>query len=912
MNLLPCDPNAPQYFSARLIALMLSSALRTLVALSCLVAAPTLAQNVTEFSAGMPAVGKPTNIITGPDGNLWFAQQGSIGRITPAGVIKMFAVGGDIQGITAGPDGNVWFTEFSSNRIGRITQGEVVTLFSIGGRGLWGITTGPDGNIWFTMGGGIGRITPAGVVTEFSAGISAGADPYRITSGPDGNLWFTEAYGNRIGRITPAGVIVEFSAGISANALLYAITSGRDGNLWFTGYSPDRIGRITPAGVITEFTAGMSANAGPRDITSGPDGNLWFTEAWTGKIGRITPAGVITEFSAGTALVQPNDAGGTTVIGHSGITAGPDENLWFTEAVNRIGRFTIDGFGQGAVMSLSATALTFASQLVGTTSTVQSVTLSNTDNTPLNIASVVASGDYALTHNCGTGLGVSAFCTLSITFTPTTIGTRIGTVTITGDAINSPRAIQLTGVGQGAVAFLSATALTFASQGVGSTSAAQSITLTNTGVAALNISSIVASGDFAQTDNCGTTVAAGASCAINVTFTPTAAGTRSGNLTITDDALGSPRTISLSGAGTPTPVVTLNPGAVLFAPRSIGTTSAAKTVALSNTGGATLNLSNIQASGDFAQSNNCGAGLGVGGSCSINVTFTPTVAGSRTGSVSIASDAPGSPHLVWLSDGALPYAVDVRSYIPAALSNAGYMGFLRVINTGKSATPVTVAVIDQNTGAVGTAGTLTSALPAGAAVTYAATDIERALGAPIDAESRPRIRVSALAGVQVQSFQSNPSGVVTLNAGAQSGTSVDVPSYLPWALHSSGYASYLRFVNIGSSASAVGVALIDGDVGAVRAAGMLNAALPPGAAITYSGQQIEAALGISPPASARPRIRVTSTAPVDVQSFQSNPGGVVTETATCKARPLRHPTRWIYAATFPRRWAAVATWVLSE
>jgi alpha-tubulin suppressor-like RCC1 family protein len=537
----------------------------------------------------------------------------------------------------------------------------------------------------------------------------------------------------------------------------------------------------------------------------------------------------------------------------------------------------LNGTGAGPSISLSSTSLSYAGVNLGTTSTAQTVTLSNTGNAVLNIASIAASGDYAVTHNCGTGLGISAFCTLSITFTPTATGTRTGTVTITDDAFDSPQRVSLTGNGQGAVVSLSATAVTFGSQGVGTTSTAQSITLTNTGGAVLNISSIVASGDFARTTTCGATLAAGANCTINVTFTPTAVGAQSGSLTITDDAAGSPNTISLSGAGAATPVVTLNPTTLTFATQSIGTTSAAKTIALSNTGGATLSISSIQANGDFTQTNSCGGGLAAGGSCSISVTFTPTVAGPRTGSVSITSNAPGSPHMVWLFNGAPPYAVDIRSYIPAALGSAGYMGFLRVINTGNTATPVTVAVIDENTGAVGNAGTLTTALPAGAAVTYAATDIEQALGAPIDAGSRPRIRVSAQAAVQVQSFQSNPSGVVTLNSGAQSGTSVDVPSYLPWALHTSGYVAYLRIINTGSSATAVSVALIDGDSGVAGTAGTLNGALPPGAAVTYSGQQIEAALGVSPPASARPRIRVTSTTSVDVQSFQSNPGGVVAE-----------------------------------
>jgi len=97
---------------------------------------------------------------------------------------------------------------------------------------------------------------------------------------------------------------------------------------------------------------------------------------------------------------------------------------------------------------------------------------------------------------------------------------------------------------------LSSRLLTFPSQWVGTTSAAQSLTLTNTGSAPLTISSIAINGDFAQTNACGTSVAAGASCTITVIFTPTAAGTRSAMVTITDNATDSPHTVALSGTGT--------------------------------------------------------------------------------------------------------------------------------------------------------------------------------------------------------------------------------------------------------------------------------------------------------------------------------------------------------------------------
>ncbi|HEY4139543.1 MAG TPA: hypothetical protein VGN65_13860, partial [Casimicrobiaceae bacterium] len=139
-----------------------------------------------------------------------------------------------------------------------------------------GIAAGPDGNLWFAQDApdAIGRVTPAGVVTLFTAGVTIGAFPEVIVLGPDGNLWFAEQAG-RIGRITPTGVVTEFSTGITGKPA--GITVGPDGNLWFTEIVGDRIGRITTAGVVTEFSTGITANSQPYGITAGPDGNLWFT-----------------------------------------------------------------------------------------------------------------------------------------------------------------------------------------------------------------------------------------------------------------------------------------------------------------------------------------------------------------------------------------------------------------------------------------------------------------------------------------------------------------------------------------------------------------------------------------------------------------------------------------------------------
>jgi hypothetical protein len=212
-------------------------------------------------------------------------------------------------------------------------------------------------------------------------------------------------------------------------------------------------------------------------------------------------------------------------------------------------RASLSGTGTQPSVALSPVSLSFGSQRVGTTSAPQTVTLSNTGGASLTVASIVASGNFAQTNTCGGSVGAGATCTVSITFTPSARGTRTGAVTITDDAPGSPHAVSLSGIGTAPLVSLSRDMLTFGTQRVGTTSAAQTVTLSNIGSAALIVSSIVASGDFAQTNTCGSSVAVGASCVITVRFTPIKAGTRTGAVTITDDGPGSPRAIALSGTG---------------------------------------------------------------------------------------------------------------------------------------------------------------------------------------------------------------------------------------------------------------------------------------------------------------------------------------------------------------------------
>src|SRR6185295_421064 len=211
--------------------------------------------------------------------------------------------------------------------------------------------------------------------------------------------------------------------------------------------------------------------------------------------------------------------------------------------------------------------------------------LTNTGTAALSITSIAASGDFSQTNTCGASVAPAANCTISVIFTPTAAGARSGSITVTDNATGNPHTVALTGTGTTAPGIsFSPTSLSFGNQGVGTSSAAQTVTLTNTGTAPLSITSIVASGDFSQTNTCGASVAAGANCTISVIFTPTAGGARSGSITVTDNATGSPHTVALTGTGTTAPGISFSPTSLSFGNQGVGTSSAAQTVTLTNTG----------------------------------------------------------------------------------------------------------------------------------------------------------------------------------------------------------------------------------------------------------------------------------------------------------------------------------------
>src|SRR5215813_4832887 len=259
---------------------------------------------------------QPFAITMSEDGNFWFTLSNSnkVARINEDGRIKYFRTPSlsNPAYITRGPDGNIWFGEGSTGKIASVTPDGFITEYQFSFFGVSvGITTGSDDNIWFTdqTDHAVWRYEIAsGTFTEFQTPTPS-SFPGDITTGSDGNMWFTEQAVDKFGRITPDGVITEFT-GLTAPG---SIAAGPDGNLWITSAFTPQIARVTPTLDITIFPT----PALPGIIRPGNANNLLFTEFSANKFASITTDGVVTE-----SLEFPGSA-------PVGITAGVGSRVLF-------------------------------------------------------------------------------------------------------------------------------------------------------------------------------------------------------------------------------------------------------------------------------------------------------------------------------------------------------------------------------------------------------------------------------------------------------------------------------------------------------------------------------------------------------------------------------------------------------
>jgi virginiamycin B lyase len=305
-----------------------------------------------------------SNLVGGPDGNLWWAHGGKVVRMTPSGHLTTFPSGTGrsvgLHDMVAGPDGNLWLGATGTvDPIGRVTPTGLATWYSLslgpsaGGGSATGVadaglTAGPGGDVWFATfhPSSIGRIAPDGAVAEFRVSRPVGD----IAAGPDGNVWFIGwkfgTFGPRRGpirRMTPSGAVLPGGWPLPSDVQIGGsprarFTAGPHRTMWLSGVRAGKgvLVRVSSTGRARVIPLG----AGPREpvgMAKGADGNLWFVldqgpffwRVIPDRVGRVTPAGTVTLFRVR-----------VTVYPGGGLAAGPGGRLWFaTGAGRRIASF---------------------------------------------------------------------------------------------------------------------------------------------------------------------------------------------------------------------------------------------------------------------------------------------------------------------------------------------------------------------------------------------------------------------------------------------------------------------------------------------------------------------------------------------------------------------------------------------
>jgi hypothetical protein len=303
-------------------------------------------------------------------------------------------------------------------------------------------------------------------------------------------------------------------------------------------------------------------------------------------------------------------------------------------------------------------------------------------------------------------------------------------------------------------AALSSGALLYPGQDLGVSSTPQVVTLTNTAALPLVIAGIQLTGsnpgDYAFTTTCTATLQSGANCTISVTFDPTAEGTRTAFVSITDSALGSPQNIALTGTGL-APAIVISPTSLTFPTTLVGRSATPMAVSISNPGDASLNISSITVSGNFTLHNGCGSSVGAGEGCVLTVNFRPTLGGVRTGVITIYDNVPGSPQTVTLTGTGTYFKLSTTavSFGDVALGHAVHKA-LTLSNTATTSQTVNrISITGQNANEFSQTNNCGSSLGAGAScqitVTFKPTT-KGAAGATLQVNGGGGTETATLAG----------------------------------------------------------------------------------------------------------------------------------------------------------------------
>jgi hypothetical protein len=439
--------------------------------------------------------------------------------------------------------------------------------------------------------------------------------------------------------------------------------------------------------------------------------------------------------NVGTVVMQAETSGSASVSGvtASGVGVAGAYNDGYDSGTYTPGAFTFNlGSGnsgwsttpvltsfpnpvQPGALNASPTSLSFGDVASGSTSSAQTVTVSNPGSSAASVSSVSVTGAFSQTNTCGTSIPAGGTCTVSVKFAPTSGGALTGTLTIATSAPGGPITVALSGTGVtsttnlalGQPATASSSYETYVASNVtdgntssywesadgagypqtisvdlGSTQSIGSVTLDlppssawSTRTETLSVlgstngtsySQIVGSAGYTFNPSTGNTV---------TISLPSGTSDRYVELSFTGNTGWSAAQLSefevFPGGGSSggSSSLSASPSSVSFGSEAVGSTSSAQTVTVSNSGTAAASVSSVSASGPFSQTNTCGSSIAAGGSCTVSVKFAPTASGAASGTLSVASSAPGSPLTVALSGTGTSSNTDLALNMPVTASS---------------------------------------------------------------------------------------------------------------------------------------------------------------------------------------------------------------------------------------------------
>jgi hypothetical protein len=396
-----------------------------------------------------------------------------------------------------------------------------------------------------------------GQSVTFSATVSGGQGFYKGT--PTGAVTFFDGTTN-IGNsnLNNNGLAMFQTSTLAAGT--HSITAMYNGDTDFAPSTSQPLSQVVQGAIAAISPTGLNFGnqtvgivSGPQAVTLTNTGNI----ALTASIGITgTNGGDFTQTNNCPSSLPPNASCMVNVTFDPTAIGTRSANLVFTDnAPNSPQLVSLSGVGVVPAVTFSPTSLTFPTQVVYTNSKAQMVTLTNTGLGILKLTGGALSGQFGATTTCNGTLKSGASCNITVTFKPRAKGILNGDISVTDNAPDSPQKLPLTGVGT--YVLLSPISVNFGTQPVNTTSQPKYISFTNKGSGTVNFTGAGISitgtdaGDFVETNNCGSSVASGASCKIKVTFTPSAQGTRTASVSISDDGGGSPQTVPLTGIGTP-------------------------------------------------------------------------------------------------------------------------------------------------------------------------------------------------------------------------------------------------------------------------------------------------------------------------------------------------------------------------